>query len=87
MCSAKTICCYEKGVFLLFNDISDLLSGLSFALHCVNHLLLPTMQSWLRRGNQITAYWDGTTTANFKQCAGLCTDLVVEYIVQAASKY
>ena len=54
-------------------------------MHCVNHLLLPMLQSWLRRGNQITGYWE-TSTANFKQCAGFCTDLVVEYTVQFASK-
>ena len=54
-------------------------------MHCVNHLLLPMLQSWLRRGNQITGYWEAST-ANFKQCAGFCTDLVVEYTVQFASK-
>ena len=53
-------------------------------MHCVNHLLLPMLQSWLRRGNQITGYWE-SSTANFKQCAGFCTDLVVEYTVQFAS--
>ncbi len=60
-------------------------SGPEFGMHCVNHLLLPMLQSWLRRGNQITGYWD-TSTANFKQCAGFCTDLVVEYTVQFASE-
>ncbi|ELT87809.1 hypothetical protein CAPTEDRAFT_215541 [Capitella teleta] len=58
--------------------------GPEFVLHCANHLLLPMLQNWLRRGNQIAGYWDSATTANFKQCVGLCTDLVVEYIIQFA---
>ena len=44
------------------------------------------LQSWLRHGSHLQGYWE-TSAANFKQCCGLCTDLVVEYIVQFASEY
>ena len=57
-------------------------------MHCVGVLLLPTMHSWLRRGNGSTSaatgatVWDSTTIANFKHYAGLCVDLVVEFIIE-----
>ena len=56
-------------------------------MHSVNHLLLPTVQSWLRKGNNQLGYWDAAAIANFKHCTGLCADLVVEYIVAFTSKY
>ena len=46
------------------------------------------MQSWLRRGNGNisaatgAAVWDSTTVANFKHYAGLCIDLVVEFVIE-----
>ncbi|CAH1799775.1 unnamed protein product [Owenia fusiformis] len=55
--------------------------GPDFSIHCANHLLLPMLQSWLRYGNTIKGYWDSMAN-NFKQCCGMCTDLVVEYVVQ-----
>ncbi|XP_074653085.1 brefeldin A-inhibited guanine nucleotide-exchange protein 3-like [Tubulanus polymorphus] len=55
--------------------------GPEFGIHCINHLLLPMLQSWLRQCTRSHGYWEGSP-ANFKQCCGLCTDLVVEYIVQ-----
>jgi brefeldin A-inhibited guanine nucleotide-exchange protein 3 len=66
--------------------------GSEFALHCVGALLLPTMQSWLRRGNGNVsaatgaAVWDTTTISNFKHYTGLCIDLVVEFIIEFAGK-
>ena len=62
-------------------------SGAEFCLHCVNHLLLPTVQSWMRKGNCLQNYWDAAAVANFKHCTGLCADLVVEYIVAFTSEY
>ncbi|KAK7108439.1 hypothetical protein V1264_016181 [Littorina saxatilis] len=53
--------------------------GVKFSLYCVNHLLLPMLQSWLRRGSRLHGYWD-TGALNFKQCCGLTADLVVEFI-------
>jgi len=60
--------------------------GAAFALYCVNHLLLPKLQQWLRHGNQINNYWHSGSLANFKQYCGLCTDLVVEFILQFTSE-
>ncbi|KAK7480747.1 hypothetical protein BaRGS_00028008 [Batillaria attramentaria] len=65
-------------MFQLLRDTSDV-PGPRFAMYCVNHLLLPMLQSWLRRGSRIHGYWD-TGTVNFKQCCGLTADLVVEFI-------
>ncbi|XP_041353818.1 brefeldin A-inhibited guanine nucleotide-exchange protein 3-like isoform X2 [Gigantopelta aegis] len=53
--------------------------GPRFAVYCVNHLLLPMLQSWLRRGARICGYWEAGAV-NFKQCCGHMSDLVVDYI-------
>ncbi|KAG1677896.1 Brefeldin A-inhibited guanine nucleotide-exchange protein 3 [Nymphon striatum] len=55
--------------------------GPEFAIYCVNHLLLPMLQGWIRRTNRIYRGWDNFAP-NFKQCCGLATDLVVEYITK-----
>lgn len=57
------------------------LSGPQFALHCVNHLLLPMVQNWLRKTGRIFRGWDNFAP-NFKQCCGLATDLVVDFLTQ-----
>ncbi|XP_064629621.1 brefeldin A-inhibited guanine nucleotide-exchange protein 3-like isoform X3 [Lineus longissimus] len=57
--------------------------GAEFGIYCINHLLLPMLQDWLRHCTKSYGYFEGSP-ANFKQCCGLCTDLVVEYIVQFA---
>jgi hypothetical protein len=66
--------------------ISWFAAGVQFSLYCVNHLLLPMLQSWLRRGSRMHGYWD-TGTVNFKQCCGLTADLVVEFISTFVSEY
>ncbi|CAK9833529.1 Brefeldin A-inhibited guanine nucleotide-exchange protein 3 [Anthophora retusa] len=53
--------------------------GPTFGLYCVNHLLLPMVQNWLRRTSKIFRGWDNFAP-NFKQCCGLTTDLVVDYL-------
>ncbi|KAF8773258.1 Brefeldin A-inhibited guanine like protein [Argiope bruennichi] len=53
--------------------------GSEFGIYCVNHLLLPMLQNWLRRTTKFYQVWDNFAT-NFKQCCGLATDLVVDYI-------
>ncbi|KAF4525743.1 hypothetical protein B566_EDAN002003 [Ephemera danica] len=65
----------------LFTMMRSLLQspGPEFALFCVNHVLLPTVQSWLRKTSRIFRGWDNFAP-NFKQCCGLATDLVVEYL-------
>ncbi|XP_014205122.1 brefeldin A-inhibited guanine nucleotide-exchange protein 3 isoform X2 [Copidosoma floridanum] len=50
-----------------------------FGLYCINHLLLPMVQSWLRKMSKIYRGWDNFAP-NFKQCCGLTTDLVVDFI-------
>ena len=71
--------------------VDAVIAGAQFALHCVGCLLLPTLQSWLRRPitaaaaagvNNPAACWDTTMVANFKHYTGLCVDLVVELVVQ-----
>ncbi|BFZ24689.1 hypothetical protein BsWGS_27727 [Bradybaena similaris] len=55
--------------------------GPEFSIHCMNHLLLPMMQSWLRRGARCYGYWN-TGINSFKQCCGLVADLVVEFVTR-----
>lgn len=68
-----------------YSDMCLYILGPEFALFCVNHLVLPMLQSWLRRSTRLHGYWEGPV-ANFKQCCGLCTDLVVEFIVMFSGK-
>ncbi|XP_008550828.1 brefeldin A-inhibited guanine nucleotide-exchange protein 3 [Microplitis demolitor] len=65
----------------LFHLLRDILNvpGPDFALYCVNHLLLPMVQNWLRMTSKVFRGWDNFTP-NFKQCCGLTTDLVVDYL-------
>ncbi|XP_042241028.1 brefeldin A-inhibited guanine nucleotide-exchange protein 3-like isoform X2 [Homarus americanus] len=72
-------------LFSLLRSLPDC-PGPTFGMYCVNHLLLPLMQSWLRRSNTVssTTTWD--FTASFKQYTGLTSDLVVEYITKLATK-
>ncbi|GFS27280.1 brefeldin A-inhibited guanine nucleotide-exchange protein 3-like [Elysia marginata] len=53
--------------------------GPEFSMHSVNHLFLPMLQAWLRRGARCYGYWN-TGIVSFKQCCGLLADLVVEFI-------
>ncbi|KAG9429339.1 brefeldin A-inhibited guanine nucleotide-exchange protein 3 isoform X1 [Apis mellifera carnica] len=66
----------------LFHLLRDTLNvpGPTFGLYCVNHLLLPMVQNWLRRTSKIFRGWDNFAP-NFKQCCGLTTDLVVDYLM------
>lgn len=72
-------------LFKLLRDLSGN-PGVNFALLCVNHLLLPMVQNWMRQNTKIqkpTDVWH-----NFKHCCGLASELVVEYIqiLQNATK-
>ncbi|XP_071957051.1 brefeldin A-inhibited guanine nucleotide-exchange protein 3-like [Antedon mediterranea] len=53
--------------------------GPQFAVYSISHLLLPMLQSWVRRGRQSPSFWD-TSIANFKHACGLTTDLIVDLI-------
>jgi len=67
----------------LFHLLRDILNapGPAFGLYCVNHLLLPMVQNWLRKTSKIFRGWDNFAP-NFKQCCGLTTDLVVDYLIR-----
>lgn len=53
--------------------------GPEFGVYAVNHLLLPMLQGWLRQTSKAYRGWDSFAN-NFKQCCGLATELVVEYL-------
>lgn len=65
----------------LFHLLRDILRvpGANFGLYCINHLLLPMVQNWLRMTTKIARGWDNFAP-NLKQCCGLTTDLVVDYL-------
>lgn len=56
--------------------------GLTFAAYCMNHLVLPMLQRWLRRESLNDASWreNVPSVRNFKQCLGLTVDTVVKYL-------
>ncbi|GFT42290.1 brefeldin A-inhibited guanine nucleotide-exchange protein 3 [Nephila pilipes] len=65
-------------LFKMFRNLKEV-PGPEFGIYCVNHLLLPMLQNWLRRTTKIYRGWENFAT-NFKQCCGLATDLIVDYI-------
>ncbi len=52
---------------------------LLFGLYCANHLLLPTLQTWLRRSQRSFQGWRAAA-ASFKHCAGRATELVIGWV-------
>lgn len=74
--------CYQPHTIdTLFQMLRGLreVPGPEFGVYAVNHLLLPMLQGWLRRASKTYRGWDGFAN-NFKQCCGLATELVVEYL-------
>lgn len=66
----------------LFKLIRDLINnpGIGFGLYCINHLLLPMVQNWLRQNAKV--HKPGDVWQNFKHCCGLASELVVDYLHQ-----
>ncbi|KAB0792866.1 hypothetical protein PPYR_14825 [Photinus pyralis] len=64
----------------LFKLLRDLIvnPGINFGLYCINHLLLPMVQSWLRQNMKIPKV--GDNGQHFKHYCGMATELVVEYL-------
>lgn len=64
----------------LFKLLRDLIvnPGINFGLYCINHLLLPMVQNWLRQNTKIQKSSD--VGQNFKHYCGMATELVVEYL-------
>lgn len=50
-----------------------------FGLYCTNHLLLPMLQSWLRRCQRTFQGWLASGP-NFKHCMGRTTELVMNWL-------
>lgn len=78
VCSKKNQPAAMETLFKLLRNIMDV-PGCHFGLHCINHLLLPTVQNWLRQIANINTHWD-SVMPNFKQCCGLTTDTIVIYL-------
>jgi brefeldin A-inhibited guanine nucleotide-exchange protein 3 len=64
----------------LFKLLRDLIDnpGVNFGLYCINHLLLPMVQNWMRQNSKIQK--PGEIWQNFKHCCGLASELVVDYL-------
>lgn len=61
--------------------------GIEYGFYCMNHLLIPMIQDWLRYVNKTTGNWN-LIEKNFKHCCGMTTDLVVDCIeLQARSLF
>lgn len=71
-------------VFKIFRSIFDN-PGIDFGFYCVNHLLIPMNQDWLRYINKTQRSWY-PVEKNFKHCCCMTTDLVVEFIEKSQPK-
>ncbi|XP_049875804.1 brefeldin A-inhibited guanine nucleotide-exchange protein 3 [Pectinophora gossypiella] len=78
VCSKKNQPAAMETLFKLLRNIVDV-PGTHFGLHCINHLLLPTVQNWLRQISNVNTHWD-SVMPNFKQCCGMTTDTIVVYL-------
>uniref|UniRef100_A0A1B0FLI6 SEC7 domain-containing protein n=1 Tax=Glossina morsitans morsitans TaxID=37546 RepID=A0A1B0FLI6_GLOMM len=65
----------------IFKHFKNLLGnpGIEFGFYCINHLLIPMIQDWLRYINKTGASWQ-FVEKNFKHCCCMTTDLVVDFI-------
>jgi brefeldin A-inhibited guanine nucleotide-exchange protein 3 len=65
-------------IFKIFRSLFEN-PGMNFGFYCVNHLLIPLNQDWLRYINKTQKNWN-SVEKNFKHCCCMTTDLVVEFI-------
>ncbi|EDX17215.1 GD16779 [Drosophila simulans] len=65
-------------IFKLFKNLLTS-PGIDFGFYCINHLLVPMIQDWLRYINKTGSSWQ-LVEKNFKHCCCMTTDLVVEFI-------
>lgn len=65
-------------IFKIFRSVFEN-PGVDFGFYCVNHLLIPMNQDWLRYINKTQKNW-APLEKNFKHCCCMTTDLVVEFI-------
>lgn len=78
VCSKKNQPAAMETLFKLLRNTVEV-PGTHFGLHCINHLLLPTVQNWLRQISNVNTHWD-SVMPNFKQCCGMTTDTIVFYL-------
>ncbi|XP_047032240.1 brefeldin A-inhibited guanine nucleotide-exchange protein 3 isoform X1 [Helicoverpa zea] len=78
VCSKKNQPAAMETLFKLLRNTVEV-PGTHFGLHCINHLLLPTVQNWLRQIANVNTHWD-SVMPNFKQCCGMTTDTIVVYL-------
>lgn len=65
-------------ILKLFQNLEQT-PGIEFGFYCINHLLMPMIQDWLRYINKTGSSWN-MIEKNFKHCCGMTTDLVVDFI-------
>ncbi|XP_028164065.1 brefeldin A-inhibited guanine nucleotide-exchange protein 3 [Ostrinia furnacalis] len=78
VCSKKNQPAAMETLFKILRNAIDV-PGPHFGLHCINHLLLPTVQNWLRQIANVNTHWD-SVMPNFKQYCGMTTDTIVIYL-------
>ncbi|XP_025836483.1 brefeldin A-inhibited guanine nucleotide-exchange protein 3 isoform X2 [Agrilus planipennis] len=81
--SASVISSHKNQPYILetlFKLLKDLIvnPGVDFGFYCINHLLLPMVQNWLRQNCKVPKTTD--IGQNFKHCCGMASELIVEYL-------
>lgn len=61
--------------------------GIKFGCYCLNDLVLPMFQNWLRRESGLDCAWreNKPSVRNFKQSVGQVTGLIVDYFLLSPS--
>ncbi|XP_058064103.1 brefeldin A-inhibited guanine nucleotide-exchange protein 3 [Anopheles bellator] len=67
-----------QSIFKIFKSLLQS-PGMVFGFYCINHLLIPMIQDWLRYVNKAQKSWV-LIEKNFKHCCCMTTDLVVDFI-------
>ncbi|XP_060521319.1 brefeldin A-inhibited guanine nucleotide-exchange protein 3 [Cylas formicarius] len=70
----------------LFKLLRDLVvnPGIKFGFCCLNHIVFPMIQNWLRQNTKIQQ--PGEVWQNFKHCCGLACELVVDFLHEVKSE-
>uniref|UniRef100_A0A182MKZ8 SEC7 domain-containing protein n=1 Tax=Anopheles culicifacies TaxID=139723 RepID=A0A182MKZ8_9DIPT len=72
-----------QSIFKLFKALM-ISPGVEFGFYCINHLLIPMIQDWLRYVNKAQKNWV-LIEKNFKHCCCMTTDLVVDFLAKSQS--
>lgn len=78
VCSVQHQSIILQCILKLFKDLTKA-PGIEFGFYCINHLLIPMIQDWLRYVNKTGGNWN-IIEKNFKHCCGMTTDLIVDCI-------